>query len=312
MNKIRVGIFGYGNLGKAVEELIINDERFELVCIFSRRMIKSKHNNRTDFVGNAPSYKEKIDIMFLCGGSSSDLMPQSRECLKNFNCIDAFDTHAQIDEHITSCNELALANNKVAFCSFGWDPGLFSLMRILFNALGLKTYTAWGKGVSQGHTEAIKCLKWVSDAVQYTLPNKTLIKRIKKSNLSANPSTKDLHFRQCYVCADKKYYSQIKEQIVTMPNYFAGNKTKVNFITSKQMQKHKQMAHAGEVFCEGDAINFKIKTKSNPHFTAQIMLAYAIALKRFINEQKYGAYSILDIPLKSLLENSKEYLWKLF
>lgn len=305
MNKIRVGIFGYGNLGKALEDLLAKDDRFELVAIFSRRAIKSKHKTPTEFCSRLNQYENKIDIMFLCGGSSSDLMPQAQECLKFFNCIDAFDTHAKIDEHIFACNQIAMNNNKVAFCSLGWDPGLFSLMRVLFNSFGYTTFCAWGKGVSQGHTEAIKCLSGVVDAVQYTIPNKSIIKKLKQSKLTTLANANDMHIRDCYVCANPIYHNQIKQSILTMPNYFEGYKTKVNFVSQSQIEKHKKMYHAGEVFCVGDEVNFKIKVDSNPHFTARILIAYAIVLNKFVAKQRFGAYSILDIPPKYLIENAK-------
>lgn len=307
MKRIKVGILGYGNLGKSVESIISNDQRFKLVAIFSRRNVKARFAP-VDFSANLSKYKGKIDVMFLCGGSSSNLMQQAQDALKLFNCIDAFDTHKKISQHIKNCNLTAKQNQKVAFCSIGWDPGLFSLMRTLFNAIGYKTFTAWGKGVSQGHSEAIRCIKGVNDAVQYTVPNEKLIKQIKNNEYFGEINDKSLHTRECYVVAHPKNRCQIVEKILNMPNYFKGYKTKISFIDEIKMQKHKKLFHAGEVFTCGDELNFKLKTDSNPTITAKIMVAYSTVLFNYYKAKKFGAYSILDIPFSHLINDERKYI----
>ncbi|MBE7082487.1 MAG: diaminopimelate dehydrogenase [Clostridiales bacterium] len=301
MQKIRVGIVGYGNLGKAVEDLVLQDNRFDLVCIFSKRNIKSV-NAKTDFYENLHKYKNKIDILFLCGGSSSNLFEQALDCLKNFNTIDAFDTHKKIAQHIKNCNKAALQNNTIAFCCFGWDPGLFSLMRVLFKSLNKQTFTTWGKGVSQGHTEAIKNIKGVTDALQFTIPNQKQIRQIKCGKSVKNLN---LHSRLCYVVADKNMQKYIANKIVNMPHYFKGYNTKVVFVNNSKLLKLKTFCHQGQVFTPKNELCFSLKTKSNPHITASVMLCYASLVKKFKKQQNFGAYSILDIPL-SVFGESKE------
>ncbi len=306
MKKIKVGILGYGNLGKNIEEIIHNDKHFKLVVVFSKRNITAKYT-KVDFSANIEKYKNKIDIMFLCGGSSSNLMEQAKSALKYFNCIDAFDTHKKIPMHLKECNILAKQNQKVAFCSFGWDPGIFSLMRTLFNFLDETTFTSWGKGVSQGHSEAIKCIKGVKDAVQYTIPYTKLIERIKLGKVSHLQDEKSLHMRECLVVAEPQHRAHICKQILNMPNYFKGYHTKITFIDESKMQRHKQMYHAGEVFTSGGELSFKLKIGSNPNFTARVLVAYSKVLYNYYLAKKYGAYSILDVPFSHML-NTIKYL----
>lgn len=302
MKKIRIGIVGYGNLGKAVEELIFNDERFELVCIFSRRNIVAKYA-QVEKTENISKFKNKIDLVFLCGGSSSSLMSDAKNCLKYFCTIDAFDTHKKIGNHIKECKKIAKENKKVAFCSFGWDPGLFSLIRVLFNSLGEKTYTTWGEGVSQGHSEAIRRIKNVKDAVQYTIPNNEIVKKIKCGQNVDN--LQELHLRKCYVVAKNEFHEQIKMKIINMPNYFKGFETEVEFVNEGEILKYKKLYHAGEVFTNGEKYGFYLKTDSNPKTTASVMISYSVVLYNYYKKQKYGAFSILDIPIGELLKESK-------
>lgn len=305
MKKIKVGIVGYGNLGKAVEELVAKDERFELVCVFSKRDVLGKYAY-VENIGNLKKYNGKIDVVFLCAGSSSNLMEQASECLQYFCTVDAFDTHKKIKKHINDCNKTAKANGKVAFCSLGWDPGLFSLMRVLFNALGGNAYTTWGKGVSQGHSEAVRKLDNVKDAIQYTIPNQKIIKKLKCGQNVDN--LLGLHTRECFVVADREYQEEIKNKIINMPNYFKGYKTTVKFVNEHEIVKHKKLYHAGEVFTHGGELKFKLKTESNPKITASVMITYSIVLYNYYKNKKYGAYSILDIPMADLLKNSKVFL----
>ena len=308
--KINVGILGFGNLGKAVAHELINDARFNLVAVFTHRKSltneeQNKVNNvKLENINNIGKYKRKIKIMFLCGGSSSTLQKDARLALKYFNTIDAFDTHAKIKKYIKSCDKLAKTNKKVAFCSIGWDPGLFSGMRVLFNSLDEKTYTIWGKGVSQGHSEAIRRIEGVKDAVQYTVPNKGLINKLKLGELTDGK----LHKRECLVVADKKDQKRIENEIKNMPNYFLGYNTKVSFVSQDEILQHKALFHRGEVFTLGNNFNFSLKTNSNPSLTSKIMLSYAIAMLEYIKNKRYGAYSILDIPFAQLLKNSDRFI----
>lgn len=304
MKKIKVGIMGYGNLGKAVKKIVENDSRFKLIAVFSRRSIEIE-NVSVEKVENLKKYIDKIDIMFLCGGSSSTLMDDAIVALKYFNTIDAFDTHKLIKKHLKNCEKVAINSKKVAFCSFGWDPGLFSLMRTLFNSLGKKTFTTWGKGVSQGHTEAIKKIENVKDAIQFTVPNRAAVNKLKRGEAC---EINNLHKRDCYVVADPEYHALIKNKIVTMPNYFAGYKTRVNYVNQDELNSLKSAGHRGEVFTLGNNFNFSLKTDSNPNLTAKILISYSITMVEFIKKQKYGAYTILDIPFKYLTKNYIEFI----
>lgn len=307
MKKIRVGIIGYGNLGKSIEQIVANDDSFKLVAVFSKRLVKSNYTV-TDFPSNIGKYKNKIDVMFLCGGSSSNLMEQAKEALNYFCCIDAFDTHKNIPIHLKNCDTLAKENKKVAFCSFGWDPGLFSLMRVLFTSLGNPTYTAWGKGVSQGHSEAIRCIKGVKDAIQYTVPNIKIIEQLKSGKLQRLENDKNLHLRECYIVAEPENRPGIIKKVIEMPNYFLGYQTKIRFIDEYKMQKHKNLFHAGEVFTVGNEMNFKLSLKSNPDFTAKVLVVYSKVLFKYYLSEQYGTYTILDIPFSHLLKNSEKLI----
>lgn len=307
MKKIRVGIIGYGNLGKSIEQIVANDDSFKLVAVFSKRLVKSNHTV-ADFPSNIGKYKNKIDVMFLCGGSSSNLMEQAKEALNYFCCIDAFDTHKNIPIHLKNCDTLAKENKKVAFCSFGWDPGLFSLMRVLFTSLGNPTYTAWGKGVSQGHSEAIRCIKGVKDATQYTVPNIKIIEQLKSGKLQRLENDKNLHLRECYIVAEPENRPGIIKKVIEMPNYFLGYQTKIRFIDEYKMQKHKNLFHAGEVFTVGNEMNFKLSLKSNPDFTAKVLVVYSKVLFKYYLSEQYGTYTILDIPFSHLLKNSEKLI----
>lgn len=304
MKKIRAGIIGYGNLGKAVEQLICGDARFKPVVIFSRRNIKAKHID-VDSIDNLKDYKDKIDILFICTGSLKDTEKVTYNCLNYFNTIDAFDTHKKINKYITKCNLIAKENKKVAFCSFGWDPGLFSIMRVLFKSIKGEVYTTWGKGVSQGHSEAIRTIKYVNDAVQYTIPDKDVVKMLK--NGSGNKIS-NLHKRMCYVVCEKGKEQFVKEKILNMPNYFKGQNTYVHFVDNSNIKKYKKLYHKGEVFTQGNIMSFKIKTNSNSELTAKIMIAYSYILNGLYKENRFGAYSILDIPIGNLLNNANKFI----
>lgn len=301
MKKINVGIVGYGNLGKALENILLTDKRFNLVAVFSRREINTiakfeNYKNLNQYIG-------EIDILFLCGGSSSNLPEQIDSCLRNFNTIDAYDVHAKIPNHIKKCQDLCLSNSKIAFCCFGWDPGLFSLMRLIIDSIEKNQYTSWGKGVSQGHTEAIKRIDGVVDAIQYTIPDKELIEKIKHGEkINTN-----LHHRECFVLANKNY-SEIAQKIKDMPFYFKGYKTNVHFVDKNELEKRKKAYHAGEVFCLNDTLSFKLKTENNAMITAKILVAFSIAEYELILNKKYGVYTILDMPLNLLNKNYLNFI----
>lgn len=301
MTKLKVGIVGFGNIGKAIKKQIENNEEFELVAIFSKRKI----NGCVDYE-KIEEYQGKIDLMFLCAGSQSDLEQVATRVLKNFNTIDCFDNHNKIKSYLINQQEIAEQNKKIAICSVGWDPGLFSLIRGLMDGLNLNCKTFWGKGLSQGHTQAIKNLSNVVDAVQFTVPNKRAIKQTKQGKDLVN--THSFHLRQCYVVCEKQNCKTIRQQILTMPDYFVGYKTKVKFVSLKKLNKIKSFAHKGEVVSVGDEIEFKLNLSSNPEFTAKVMLAYARALPILKKSHKFGVFTILDIPISYIIKKEKSQL----
>ena len=298
MQKLKVGVVGYGNLGKQVAKQLKTNEQFELVAVFSRRKILG-----CEAYEKISSYKEKIDLMFLCVGSQTDLESTAHKLIKYFNTIDCYDNHNRIKAYIEKQNTLAKQNNKVALCAFGWDPGLFSLMRALFDSLNLNYTTFWGKGLSQGHTQAVKNIANVIDAIQFTIPNKKAIKKIKNGEAVNNGF--DLHKRVCYVVCKKEYQNEIKNQIVSMPDYFNGYKTIVKFVSLAKLNKLKSFAHTGEVLTLGEEAKFELKLKSNPAFTANVLVSYASYIAKLVSKQEYGAFTILDLPLNMVLKKEK-------
>lgn len=303
MKKIRVGVVGYGNLGESVAKLVFGDPRFELVAIFSRRKIVSNFAPVVPFE-KIKKFKGKIDIMFLCSGSFSTLQNDALEVLKNFNTIDAFDTHAKINAHISACQKVAKENDKVAFCSFGWDPGLFSLMRLIFCSVEGNCFTSWGKGISQGHTQALKQIKDVKDAVEYTVPNKNLIKKLKHGK---SINLNKLHTRICYIYAEKNH-QKIKKKILKTPNYFKGQKVKIKFVEKQKLLDLKKSFHKGQVFTQFDTLNFSLTTPSNPVTTAKILIAFSLVEYQYIRAKKFGAYSILEIDFSCLDKGFKNFI----
>ena len=300
--KIKVGIVGYGNLGKAIEKKVNQSENFELVAIFSKR----KLSNTIDY-RDIEEYKNKIDILFLCGGSQNELEDQGKKLIENFNIVDSYDNHTRLKRYIFDIDSLAKKNKKVALCSFGWDPGLFSMMRALFDSLGFAPYTFWGKGLSQGHTQAIKNIEGVIDAVQFTLPNKQIEKRIKQGEDVKRD--KSFHKRLCYVVARNKEQERIKKQIITMPDYFDGYETLVHFVSQEKLDTIKSFAHKGEVITQNNTMSFSLNLLSNPEFTATVATTFAGAIYQLSKEKKYGAYTILDLPINRILKKDKfEYL----
>lgn len=300
--KIKVGIVGYGNLGKAIEKRIKNIEEFELVAIFSKRDLPNAVKYE-----KIENYKNKIDVLFLCGGSQNELEKQGIKLIKNFNIVESYDNHAKLKKYVSKIDSLAKKYKKVSLCSFGWDPGLFSFMRGLFDSLGYPPYTFWGKGLSQGHTQAIKNIRGVKDALQFTLPNEHIKNKIKKG--VKLKQDKSFHKRLCYVVCDQAGRENIKKKIMSMPDYFEGYKTQVHFASQEKLNKLKSFSHRGEVVAKGNIINFSLNLPSNPDFTASVAVCYARAISKLIKDKRFGAYTIFDLPLKTILKKNKfEYL----
>ena len=324
MNKIKIGIVGYGNIGRGVEAAIKQNQDTELVAVFTRRSPESlKINTSTAKVvaiDEAVNYKNDIDVMILCGGSATDLPEQGPEFAAMFNMVDSFDTHAKIPEYFEAVNKAAIAAGKVGVISVGWDPGLFSMIRMMSGAIlpvG-NDYTFWGKGISQGHSDAIRRVEGVKDAKQYTIPMDKAVQSVRNGE---NPelTTRQKHLRECFVVvedgADKV---KIEETIKNMPNYFADYDTVVHFISQEELDKnHSKMPHGGFVFRSGmtgegnkHIIEFSLKLDSNPEFTANVLLAYARAAYRMNKEGLKGAKTVFDVPLSYLSEKPYEQLIK--
>lgn len=295
MKKIRIGIVGYGNLGKSVEEKLQKDERFKLVCIFSRRSVSSVFGTPCDKFENISNYKRKIDIMCLCSGSKTDIEEQAFLVAKHFHTIDSFDNHAHIKNYHRSLDEANKNNKRCSIISCGWDPGLFSLIRALTKAVDHKYETFWGKGVSQGHSQALRALSGVDDAIEYTLPVR---KALKEAQEGHELNEKSKHQRLCFVAAKKGVNKRtLCQEIRSMPDYFEGYKTIIKFCSPKKVEKLKaHMYHCGCVLSPNNQMRFELNLDSNPRFTAQVVVAYCIALYNLIKNKEYGAKTILDIP----------------
>ena len=320
---MKLAILGYGNLGRGIEKAVKENPDMELVAIFTRRNPKDvKTNSDIDIIhiSEIEQYKDKIDVLILCGGSAKDLPEQTPEYVKMFNVIDSFDTHAKIPEHFENVDKNAQKSGKIGIISVGWDPGLFSLNRMYANAIlpnGVD-YTFWGKGVSQGHSDAIRRIEGVIDARQYTIPIEDALRKVKNGE---NPtlSTREKHTRECYVVveegADKK---RIEQEIKTMPNYFEPYNTTVHFISQEELNKnHSKIPHGGSVIrCgkTGDStkhiIEYNLKLESNPEFTSSVLIAYARAAYRLNKEGYKGAKTVFDIAPKYLSIKTNEELRK--
>ena len=321
MEIITVGIVGYGNLGKAVKEEINKSKDMKLFAVFTRRDPKEVGKNIDDvqFIAykDIKNYSDKIDVLILCGGSATDLEKQSPYLSRYYNIVDSFDTHEKINDHFNEVDKSARIGEKTAVVSIGWDPGLFSLIRAISEMILIKgsTYTFWGKGVSQGHSDAIRRIKGVKDAIQYTIPIESALEQVRSFK---NPilETRDKHIRQCYVVAEEGYdRGVIENNIKNMPYYFSDYDTFVTFIDEEEMKKYKEkLSHGGFVFRSGftgkddinnNIIEFSLKLDSNPCFTAGILIAYARAAYRLNNENSIGAKTILDIPISYLVDINK-------
>ena len=309
---IKIGILGYGNLGRGIECAIKQNDDVELAGVFTRRdpsTVKIMTEGvKVYSVDDAPKMKDEIDVMILCGGSATDLPKQTPEYVKYFNVIDSFDTHAKIPEHFAAVDAAAKANGNVGIISVGWDPGMFSLNRMYAGAIlpDGKDYTFWGKGVSQGHSDAIRRIEGVQDAKQYTIPVPQALDAV-RSGKQPELTTREKHTRECFVVAKEGAdLKKIEETIKTMPKYFADYDTTVHFISQEELnEKHSGIPHGGFVIRTGvtgknlehhHVIEYSIKLDSNPEFTASVLVAYARAAYRLSKEGNYGAKTVLDIP----------------
>ena len=308
---IRIGIFGYGNLGRGVEAAIRQNADMELVAVFTRRAPETL-KIKTEGVpvvsaSDVVLYKDKIDVMILCGGSATDLPRQTPEMVKYFNVIDSFDTHAKIPEHFEDVDAAAKESGKIGIISVGWDPGMFSLNRLFGEAILANgaTYTFWGKGVSQGHSDAIRRIEGVADARQYTIPVESALEAVRSG---ANPelTTREKHTRECFVVAkDGADKARIENEIKTMPNYFADYDTTVHFISQEELnEKHGGIPHGGFVIRSGKTgfelennhiIEYSLKLDSNPEFTSSVLVAYARAAYRMNKEGMNGCKTVFDV-----------------
>ncbi|MCM3633756.1 MULTISPECIES: diaminopimelate dehydrogenase [Paenibacillus] len=323
-NRIRVGIVGYGNLGRGVELSIAQNPDMQLDAIFTRRDPATISSSTKAYsIEEAASFVNDIDVMILCGGSATDLPEQGPQFSKMFNVVDSFDTHARIPEYFDAVDASAQEGGKLAVISTGWDPGLFSMNRLLFESILPEGngYTFWGKGVSQGHSDAIRRVAGVKDGKQYTIPMEEAVQRVRNGE---NPelTTREKHLRECFVVAEEGAdLAKIKDEIVSMPNYFADYETIVHFITEEELkQNHSAMPHGGYVLRSGKTgqdstqiMEFGLKLGSNPEFTSSVLVAYARAAYKLHKEGQKGAKTVFDIPLgylspKSAAELRKELL----
>lgn len=320
----RIGIIGYGNLGRGVECAIRQNEDMELAAVFTRRN-PSTVSVLTDTaavcnVADVEAWKDKIDVMILCGGSATDLPEQTPEFVKHFNVIDSFDTHARIPEHFANVDAAAKANSHVAIISVGWDPGLFSLNRLYGNAILPEgsDYTFWGKGVSQGHSDAIRRIEGVKNAKQYTIPVESALETV-RSGSSPEFTTREKHTRECFVVLEEGAdAAKVEEEIKTMPNYFADYDTTVHFISEEElMADHSGIPHGGFVLRSGvtgwekenkHLIEYRLKLDSNPEFTSSVLIAYARAAHRLAKEGQSGCKTVFDIAPAYLSSKSGEEL----
>ena len=317
--KIKVAIVGYGNLGKGIESQIKKNKDMELVCIFTRRnpsTLKVQSSVPVVSIEDAINWKDKVDIVFLCGGSATDLPVQGPKFASLFNTVCSFDTHAKALEYSKKMNTASLKCGKVSMISIGWDPGLFSHMRLLIESIlpSSKTYTFWGKGVSQGHSDAIRRIEGVKDARQYTIPVDSSLDQVRKGE-TPEFTKRQMHTRLCYVVAeegaDKK---RIENEIKNFPNYFDEYDTTVHFISEEELLRdHSGLPHGGSVIGVGETssgvhqiVEFSLHLDSNPEFTSSVMIAYGRATYRMWKEGAKGCKNFSDVPLKYLSPLSDE------
>lgn len=320
---MRVGIVGYGNLGKGVEAAVNVAEDMELVCVVTRRNPETlKINSDVPVISydDIDSMVGNVDVMIICGGSAVDLPEMTPYLATKFNVIDSFDTHARIPEHFAKVDANARQGGNIGIISVGWDPGLFSVLRVYGESIlpRGKSYTFWGRGVSQGHSDAIRRIDGVIDARQYTVPVEGTLEKVRQGSKD-DFSTRQMHTRECFVVVEENAdKAEIERQIVNMPNYFADYDTSVTFISPEEMEaNHKGIPHGGKVMRigntgeEGEFLNtveFSLELKSNPFFTTNVLVATARAVKRFLMDGVVGCKTIFDIPPAYLSELSDEEL----
>ena len=321
---IKVGIFGYGNLGRGVENAIRQNKDMELVAVFTRRdpssLVLSTAGAVVARASEVEAFADRIDVMILCGGSATDLPVQTPALARHFCVVDSFDTHARIPAHFSAVDAAAKEGGKVAMISVGWDPGMFSLNRLLAESVLTEgsTYTFWGRGVSQGHSDAVRRIEGVLDARQYTVPVEEAMRAVRAGE---NPvlSTAEKHDRVCYVVAKEGAdLSRIEREIVTMPNYFADYRTTVHFISAEEMARdHSRLPHGGCVIRAGrtgrdgentEVIEYSLRLDSNPEFTASVIVAYARAAVRMHGEGMTGCKTVFDVPPAYLSAKTREEL----
>ena len=322
--KTRIGIYGYGNLGRGVEAAIRQNDDLELVCVFTRRDPKALKINTAGIpvlhVDEVANMVGKIDVMILCGGSATDLPVQTPALAKYFNVVDSFDNHSKIPEHFSNVDDAAKRGGNVALISVGWDPGMFSLNRLLGNCIlpDGKDYTFWGKGVSQGHSDAIRRIEGVADAKQYTIPVESALEAV-RSGKNPELTTREKHTRECFVVAKEGAdLARIENEIKTMPAYFADYDTTVHFITAEELKRdHAGIPHGGFVIRSGRTgfdlshrhiIEYSLKLDSNPEFTSSVIVAYARAAHRLAREGQSGCKTVFDVPPAYLSPKSGEEL----
>ena len=321
---IRIGILGYGNLGRGVECAIRQNPDMELVAVFTRRNPEDvtilTETAAVCSIADAADWKDKIDVMILCGGSATDLPVQTPEYAKMFNVVDSFDTHAKIPEHFANVDAAAKESGHVGMISVGWDPGMFSLNRLYGNVVlpEGKDYTFWGKGVSQGHSDAVRRIEGVKDAKQYTIPVEAALEAVRNGE---NPelTTRQKHTRECFVVLEEGAdAAKVEEEIKTMPNYFADYDTTVHFISEEELKaEHGGIPHGGFVLRSGvtgwekehkHLVEYRLKLDSNPEFTSSVIVAYARAAYRLYQEGQTGCKTVFDVAPAYLSPKSAEEL----
>lgn len=320
---MRIGIYGYGNLGRGVECAIKHHSDTSLVGIFTRRSpdsVKTVSGAAVYSADKITDFKDKIDVLIICGGSATDLPEMTPSLARDFNVVDSFDTHAKIPEHFEKVDIASRENGHIALISAGWDPGLFSIMRTYFEAVlpSGNVYTFWGKGVSQGHSDAIRRIDGVLDARQYTIPHDTALARVRGGECPEF-TTREKHIRDCYVVAEEGAdLAKIEKEIKEMPNYFADYDTTVSFVSAEELGKnHSGLPHGGAVIRNGKTgfnsenshtVEFDLKLDSNPEFTASVLVAYARAIYRMHSRGIAGCKTVLDIAPADLSQMSAEEL----
>lgn len=320
---IKIGIVGYGNLGRGVCLATEKAKDIECVGVFTRRTPETVNpvtGYKVYSVNDLSKFKGKIDVLILCGGSATDLPATTGNYIKDFNTVDSFDTHAKIPEYFAKLDKIAKENGTLGAISIGWDPGVFSMARLLFGSVlpDGKDYTFWGKGVSQGHSDAIRRIEGVKNAIQYTVPKETALEKV-RAGLNPELTVREKHERVCYVVAeDGADKAKIEKEIKEMPNYFADYDTTVNFISEEELkEKHSKLAHGGVVIRSGktteensELLQLSLKLDSNPEFTGSVLVAFARAIYRLSVNGETGVKTAFDIPLKYLYPGNPDEAFK--